>query len=338
MKKLFQAVKNYIIRANEDYVTIHAAYSTFFMFIALFPFLMFLLNLLTNLNVGREYLISQLCNLTPAYFHELLESIVNGIAENSTLMLMGVTVVVAVWSSSSGIYGMMLGLNDVYRTYDSRNYFFKRIVAIAYTLMFVLVLGLSLLLLVLGNRLGALLTQKFPYLEWGIRFLKNLRYPLLFILFTLFFLILYRVFPNRKTKFRDHVLGAALAALSWIVVSYLFSLYVDNFPASMMYGSLAMVVLFLLWLWTSILIVFLGGEVNVILLDRREGIVNSEIRFAVMERIHRREAKISSFRRMKMAERLNIRKATTRQVDVHEILRERKEENTAETPDDKGES
>lgn len=335
MKKLYRAVKYYIIRANEDYVTIHAAYSTFFIFIALFPFLMFLLNLLTNLNVSREYLIRQLCNLSPAYFHDLIGSIVNGIADNSTLVLMGVTVILAIWSSSSGIYGIMLGLNDVYRTYDTRNYFFKRTVAIIYTFLFAIALGLALFFLVLGNRFSELIIGKYPKMATPIGFVKQLRYPILFILFTLLFLIMYRVFPRLKTKFRDHILGAVLAAASWIIVSFLFSLYVDNFPASMMYGSLAMIVLFLMWMWLSVLIIFLGGELNAILYDKKHDIKDSEIRFRVLERIHRKEAKIAALRRLRLADRLNLRKATTRQVDLHEIQAEMKEE--AKLKETKGE-
>lgn len=58
MKAVFKKLKRFVLKSNEDYVTIHAAYSALFMFMSMFPLLLFLIQVLTTLNVSRDYLIT----------------------------------------------------------------------------------------------------------------------------------------------------------------------------------------------------------------------------------------------------------------------------------------
>ena len=141
MKKIGKLLRKYIYKADEDYVTIHAAYSALFMFMSIFPLFMFILSILTRLNVSRDYLLEQLYNLTPTVFHSFIEDIVRSIEESSTTFVVSISLIVAIWSASSGVYGLLLGLNDVYRTYDTRSYFRQRAISILY--MFIIVIAVS---------------------------------------------------------------------------------------------------------------------------------------------------------------------------------------------------
>ena len=67
-------------------------------------------------------------------------------------------------------------------------------------------------------------------------------------------------------------MGAAFSAVGWIIVSWIFSVYVDIFKGfSSMYGSLTTIVLIMLWLYFCMYILLLGGEVNMILRDMEQG-------------------------------------------------------------------
>ncbi len=91
-----------------------------------------------------------------------------------------------------------------------------------------------------------------------------LRWLVLLFVLAIALAILYRVAPNRDDpKFRWTSVGAAVAVVIWILASIGFSLYANYFSSyDKTYGSLAGVVVLLLWLWLSIIAVLLGAEIN----------------------------------------------------------------------------
>jgi membrane protein len=77
---------------------------------------------------------------------------------------------------------------------------------------------------------------------------------------------MYIFIPNRKTKLYKEFPGALVSAAGWMGFSYLYSFYIDNMGNySNMYGSLTAIVLFMLWFYFCMYILFIGGEVNVVL-------------------------------------------------------------------------
>lgn len=92
----------------------------------------------------------------PVYFHDMVDEIFASLTGYASSFSISVALIFAIWTASSGAYGILLGLNDVYRTYDMRHYWKKRGLAILYMMAFVVFVSLSLVLLVLGNRLADL--------------------------------------------------------------------------------------------------------------------------------------------------------------------------------------
>jgi membrane protein len=72
--------------------------------------------------------------------------------------------------------------------------------------------------------------------------------------------------PNRKSKLRYELPGAVFSTIVWMVYSWAFSFYISNYANySVTYGSLATIVIFILWLYVTMNIVFIGAEINVVL-------------------------------------------------------------------------
>jgi membrane protein len=90
------------------------------------------------------------------------------------------------------------------------------------------------------------------------------KWPVLLMLVSLIFAILYWASPNaRHGGFRWVSPGAVFAVLVWLVVSGLFALYVANFGSyNKTYGALASVIIFLVWLWLTNLAVLIGAELD----------------------------------------------------------------------------
>ena len=84
-------------------------------------------------------------------------------------------------------------------------------------------------------------------------------------------MMLYKFLPNQIVQLKVQLMGAAFSAVGWMIVSWIFSVYLNIFKGfSSMYGSLTTIVLIMLWLYFCMYILLLGGEVNVILRDMEQ--------------------------------------------------------------------
>ena len=115
------------------------------------------------------------------------------------------------------------------------------------------------------------LSELIPLLSHpGIRLWGWLRFLILAGIIFLVLCMLYRMAPKGHLSFRCIFPGALLSTLSWLVISMLFSFYVDNIRNySLIYGSLGAIMVLMLWLYfTSVLLLF-GAEFNQALMDVR---------------------------------------------------------------------
>ena len=80
--------------------------------------------------------------------------------------------------------------------------------------------------------------------------------------------MIYKFLPNRRTNLKRQIPGAVFAAIGWMIISWIFSVYVDVFQGfSDMYGSLTTIVLIMLWMYFCMYTILLGGVVNVMVSD-----------------------------------------------------------------------
>jgi membrane protein len=111
----------------------------------------------------------------------------------------------------------------------------------------------------LADRIGRLLgIGSAAVTAWDIA-----KWPVLLLLVSFMFALLYWASPNAKQGFRWVTPGGILAVVVWVVASVAFALYVANFGSyNKTYGSLAGVIIFLVWLWISNIAILLGAELN----------------------------------------------------------------------------
>jgi membrane protein len=171
-----------------------------------------------------------------------------------------VAFLLAVWSASKGVKALMTALNVVYDEPEKRGFFKLNITALLLTATMLLVVLISLaavaVLPALVERLGFP-----PFLEGVLRWL---RWPLLAALSVVAMATLYRYAASRARPQWNWVLWGAIAATAlWLVGSGLFSWYVSHFGSyNETYGSVAAVVVLMMWFYLSAYFVLIGGEVN----------------------------------------------------------------------------
>ena len=245
----------------EDHIGAYAAQSAFFFILSFIPFLMVFISLIKYTSITEDMLVQVVCDFSPAYIEKFLTGIVSEVYSNS-LQFLSVTVVMAVWSSAKGAQSLLNGLNSVYRVNETRNWFVMRFWAVVYTLLFMLSIIFSLLLVVFGRNIQKLLRGDLSILQRFMNGVINARIYILLIVLITFFAIMMKILPNRKTKFISQLPGAIFSALGWYFLSFIISVYVDDFNGFSMYGSLTTWVLVMIWLYFCMYILLIGGKIN----------------------------------------------------------------------------
>ena len=247
-------------------VSTYASSSSFFMILSLFPMLALILTLLRYLPFHFQDLLNVMASVFPEPLMPLAEKILTDLYSVNALAVISVTALVTIWSASRGVFGILLGLNAILGTKEHRGYFRRRITAIGYTLLLIAALLVTLILQVFGQKLIALLTQWDSSWLDVISSMFRLRNVFTIAMLTLLFMLVFAVFPARKMHLKDVVAGSLFTAVGWVGFSSLFSIYV-NYGSFAFYGSMAIAILSMLWLYICVYILFLGGVICLLSAD-----------------------------------------------------------------------
>lgn len=232
---------------SKDEMTVYAAQASFFTIIAAFPFIMLLMAMIQLIpTITKSNLLQVITSLVPANLKSLVFGVVENIYTNSPATVLSVTAIAAIWSASRGMLSIERGLNRVFGKQKKRNYVVTRMICAGYTIIFMLICILTLVLLVLGSSIQGFVEHHFPVVAEITHYVISFRTVLLLIL-TICFTFLYTYVPEKKQHFKKQLPGAIFSTLGWIAFSFAFSIYFNNFSNfSVMYGSLTAIVLLML--------------------------------------------------------------------------------------------
>jgi membrane protein len=192
----------------------------------------------------------------------LTEQLTNLAASSKRGLSIGVIVslLLALWSASSGTQNLMQAVNIAYDETETRGFVKRKALALVLTIGAIVFFAVA-----------ATLVAAFPAIAGKIGLsgialvgVQGLRWFVLLVVLAIALAVLYRAAPNRDDpQFRWASVGAVVAVVIWILASIGFALYANNFSSyGKTYGSLAGVVVLLLWLWLSVIAVLLGAEIN----------------------------------------------------------------------------
>ncbi|MEI5674505.1 MULTISPECIES: YihY/virulence factor BrkB family protein [unclassified Nocardioides] len=261
---------------GDDQCTDLAAALTYYAVLALFPAAIALTSLLGLVGQGTKAVDEVLGILGDLGAGGIVDSIGPTLRELSASQGAGLALVLgiagAMWSASGYVGAFGRAMNRVYEVGEGRPIWKLRPVMLMLTVVLVVLAAAVLLALVLtgpvaesvGNAVGLGSTT---VLVWQIA-----KWPLLLAVVVLMVALLYYATPNvKQPRFRWVSVGAALAILTWIVLSVAFGFYVANFSSyDKTYGALGGVIAFLLWLWLTNLALLFGAELDAELERGRE--------------------------------------------------------------------
>jgi membrane protein len=253
-------------QVGQDKLTTWAAALTYYAILSIFPGLLVLIAALKL--TGQSTTDKVLHNITataPGPARTILTTAVTNLqhGQASTAGLLAVVGILgALWSASGYVGSFMQAANSIYDVAEGRPIWKKLPTRLAITIVAGLIVGAAALAVVftgsLARQVGKLLGLGSTVVTvWDIA-----KWPVLVVLISLLFAVLYWAGPNaRHGGFKWVTPGSLLAVLIWIAASAGFALYVANFSSyNKTYGSLAAVIVFLVWLWISNLAILFGAE------------------------------------------------------------------------------
>jgi membrane protein len=253
---------------SEDNIFNGAAALGFYLTLAIFPALIFLLNLIPYLPIEnlQGEVFRQLDQLLPAESAKMLSDTVVGIVSTKNEGLLSIGAVLTVWAASSGIYALMQQLNITYDVEEGRPFWKARLVALGLVVVFGLLTVSALTLVVAGDAFKSWLTgQVFWNGAFSVAY-DIARWAIVFVALSLAFSLMFYLAPNVRQEFRFVTPGSAFAVVLLLAASLVFKAYISRFADyNATYGSIGTVIVLMIWLNIMGLVTLLGSEINALL-------------------------------------------------------------------------
>ena len=253
---------------QNDRVLDGAAVLAFFFVLAVFPAVIFILALLPLLAIPhlQKALMDLLHQVLPQQSARFFQGAVHSVASEGTEDLLTFGLIFALWSGSTGLYAVIEQLNIIYEVEDRRPLWKARGIAILLMLFIALTIIGSLSLAILG---GVIQSWAASILGWSqplLIFFAAVRWIILSAALLLVLAVAYRFGPDVRVKFRFLSAGNITAAIIIALASVGLQLYVSTFGNySATYGSLAAVIILMLWMYMAGIALLVGCEINILL-------------------------------------------------------------------------
>ena len=260
-------LKRTVREFRDDNLTDWAAALTYYGILALFPALIVLVSILGLIGPSAtQPLLDNLGKLAPGAANDVVSGAVRQISANQGAA--GVAFVfglaTALWSASSYVGAFIRASNAIYEMEEGRPFWKLRPIQIAITVVMILLLALCAIAVVVTGPLAQQVGDVIGAGSAAVTAWDIAKWPVIAAVIVTMFAILYWAAPNvRQPGFRWITPGGIAALVLWVLASAGFALYVSLFASyNKTYGSLAGVVVFLVWMWISNLAILLGAELN----------------------------------------------------------------------------
>jgi len=253
--------------SQKDELLGRAAQLSYYALLALFPALIFLTALMGLFSVQSfmPELMSYLRNVLPADALSMVQRFLTQVSEGSGANILSLGALGALWASSSGVTAIMDALNVVFGVKEDRRPFWRvRLTAIVLTTGLAGFVIMSLALVLYGPTIGRWIADLMGFDVVFTWIWNVLQWPIIATLMLIVVAAIYHICPDRRYKrWRWVSPRSVFAVLMWLLVSLGFKAYVDNFgDYNKVYGSIAGVIVLMLWFYWSGMVLLLGGEIN----------------------------------------------------------------------------
>ncbi|MDB4912067.1 MAG: ribonuclease [Gemmatimonadetes bacterium] len=261
---LLKATGKEILNDNVLGLAAQAAYNAFF---SIFPFFLFaapLLSLFGDKAKTFSWLMNQLATIVPPEAIALVQSVIKDVVFSKNAPgLVSIGAVLALWSGSAVFGALMNTLNSAYNVTETRPWWKRILIQLASVFVMGLLVGVASIVMLAGPEIAKTLGTKlhldrFFVLAWTV-----LQYPIAIGMIVAAFYLIYRYLPNIKQHPKQILVGASVATVLWLLVTWLFRLYVTDFATyNKTYGTIGGVIVLLTWMYLTMIVLLACGELN----------------------------------------------------------------------------
>jgi membrane protein len=269
-KNLYDVLRIFIQQLKKDNINERAGSMAFSYTIALFPLLLFLLNLVPYLQdffpmVTTANILSFVQGIIPGDVYVTIESTLLDIVSKPRQSLLSLGFFFALFASTQGVVSMMNSFNSVYKTKENRSWLSARAIAISIVLALVVtILAASSVMIIGGFWIAKLEDTQLFSSDFVIFLFNSLKFLILLAVFYVTSAFIFRFAPAIHDKWHFFSTGAKLAGLLITISFYGFIFYLENFASyNKLYGSIGTIIALMLWLYLTSVIVLVCFEVNV---------------------------------------------------------------------------
>lgn len=259
---LYDIMELYVIGIIEGAFTNRASAIAFSFFMAIFPFLLFILNLIPYMPLEnfQEDFLNLLSDNVPPTTYEAIYGIIEDIMNNSNQGLLSSGFILAMFLMANGVNAMLAGFENSYHVTITRNFIKQYIVSFTLGICLSIVLILSVAIIIISE----ILLNSIDY--WYVDRLVVIdlsRYVLVLLMIWFCVSLLFK-FGSKQLQHTSLVsIGSVITTLLIALSSYGFGIYVVRFAKyNELYGSIGTLLVLMIYIWLNCMILLLGFELN----------------------------------------------------------------------------
>ena len=257
-------IKPMLDNMEKDHINELSAQCSYYVILSFIPFVILLLTLIQYTAIQPEQLFDIISKFIPSSMNEMVLGIVREVYSKSVGTI-SISLIFTLLSAYRGLFALIKGLHLIYNYSDHKrkSMLYLRIMSILKTVVFIVLVTIGAVILVFGSSIVSTIQEKFGLFEnYTIVYRLLTQLAFVFIAFIVF-LLLYKFMPGYKITFKSQVPGAIFSSVALIVISFVFSKYLDIFKGfSITYGSLTVLMLIMMWTYSCFYVIFLGAEIN----------------------------------------------------------------------------
>ena len=244
---------------------------TYYLLFAIFPLLIFVSTLLGVLELDIASITAVLAPILPSDVVDIIRTYLEYVAANQSRQLLWFSLVFSIWFPMRSTGCLMHSLRKAFGRSAPENILLGQLRTLLFTIWMIFVIGLTLALVVVGRRALYFLSGFLPLSETFISVWGYLRFVILGLVMAISLGILYQLALGQRRPLREVLPGVGSSLAAWLLLSMAFSYYVENMARyAQLYGSIATIVVVLLWLYMSGQVLILGAELSASLIHRKK--------------------------------------------------------------------
>lgn len=277
---LYDVLEMYITGIAKGALATRAGAISYSFFMSLFPFILFVLNLLPIITF-IEYeadVLPFLEDVLPSSTVTVFENTIANIFEKERVGLLSTSFVFSMFLMANGVNALFSGFQNSYHTKITANFVKQYFTAFCVALLLALFLFLAVIAIPLVEVYVIQNLEDFGVISNELLSMQIAKYVIFtFMFYTIIAMFYYFGAPEKNSR-KYFTPGAALSTVLFLVTTYLFGVYVENFAQyNELYGSIGAILILMLYIWLNSNILLLGYELNAALLTLRRKVDNKII-------------------------------------------------------------